>query len=184
MTASASGDILQEIVVHEEPLLQSAEFWVGVIFVFVMSYLCKPLYTSIKRMIDDRIKHIRQELSDAENLKLDAQKLYAEYERKFINTENEVSELIANQQAIIEQTKEKKLQELELNLIKKQKEAESKIEQLLKSTEAEINAIICKKALDSISKVIRAKLTKTDYNKLIDSSINNIKNIEIGEYNE
>lgn len=164
---------------HEEMFYQGAEFWVGVVFVLVVGFLFPLAKKAISTAIRQRITRIQKQLQDAENLKLDAQKLYAEYERKFVNTDNEVAEIIANQKEIIEQTKQKKIQELNQLLRQKQNEAESKIEQEFSVAYAEVNTLIYRKTLNILHQVIQFRLTSEDYQKLIDNSIDNIEKMEI-----
>lgn len=171
------------IEIHEEIFYQSAEFWVGAAFIMVVAFLFFPMSKIIKQLINKRIERIKDELQEAETLKLDAQKLYAEYERKFLNVNNEVAEIIANQKEIIEQTKSKKMRELNSQLKNKETEANAKIDQAFKQIRKEINTLIYQKSLAILSQIIRTKLTKDDYNKLIDKSISNIENIEIGKNN-
>jgi len=177
---NVSENITQAVEEHEELFYQSAEFWVGVSFVLVMGILLVPAVRLIKKLTKERINRIKQELTDAENLKIDAQKLYATYERKFINAENEAEEIIVNQQHFIEQTKEKKFNELNLFLNHKQSEVNARIELASEQLKSEINTKICENAFSVLHKVLKSKLTKSDYNKLIDDSIKNIKKIEIG----
>ena len=100
-------------------------------------------------MIAKRIIRIRKELQDAENLKLQAQKLYAEYERKFINTDAEVAGIV------------------------KEREADQ--------AGNEINAMVGARTAEILKSVISSKLTKSDYNRLIENSINNIKDVTLAE---
>jgi len=178
-----TSEVIDIAVEHEEIFYQSAEFWVGASFVLIVCLLFMPVSKKIKEMINHRIDRIKNELQEAENLKLDAQKLYAEYERKFINTENEVNDIIESQKRAIEQTKEKRLQELDQLLRRKQTETTSRIDVALEQAKKEINEKICQNSLDILYQIIRLKLTKTDYNRFIDKSINNIKNLEIGKRN-
>ena len=169
-----------EVVHHEEVFYQSAEFWVGLSFVIVIGALFFPMYKVIKKAIYQRIERIKKELQEAENLKLEAQKLYAEYERKFSNIENDVAEIISGQQSMIARTKEKKLKELDSFLLHKQQETDAQLEMAFTKAKNNITAKISQNTIDLLSKVLSTKLTKSDYNKLIDNSIDNIKNIEIG----
>lgn len=181
-TAAAKiAESAEPIDAHEELFYQSAEFWVGAAFVLVVAALFSPLAKVIKELIKNRISRIKTELSDAENLKLDAQKLYADYERKFVNKDKEVAEIIAKEESIIAENKEKKLNELNSLLRQKQLEADTKIELAYERADAEINMLIGTKAIDILQKVISSKLTKADYNKLIEQSITGIKAININK---
>lgn len=166
---------------HEEIFYQSAEFWVGAAFVLVVAALFVPVSKAVLGLINSRIERIKNELQEAETLKLDAQKLYAEYERKFVNTDKEVAAIIANQQEVIEQTKQQKLQEMNILLKHKQEEAEARMEQTSQRINTEINGLITQRTLHIIQQILNLKLTQKDYSKLIDNSIENIKHLDISK---
>ena len=171
---TAVNETTAGIAGHEELFYQSAEFWVAVAFVVIIALLFRPVTKVISGMIAKRIIRIRKELQDAENLKLQAQKLYAEYERKFMNTDTEVA-------GIVKETKEAKLRELNIFLQRKQNEVDSRIEQAFDQAGNEINAMVGARTAEILKSVISSKLTKSDYNRLIENSINNIKDVTLAE---
>lgn len=160
---------------HEEMFYQSAEFWVSISFVFVVLFLFSPLVKFCKDLIKKRISQISNQLQEAELLKVDAQKLYAEYERKFQNTDREIAEIIANQKNIIEQTKEQKMQELAHILKQKENDTSAKINYSYIQAKAEVNKQVIEKAIYIIKAMVSSKLTKKDYDRLINLSISNIE---------
>ncbi len=162
-------------VEHEELFYQSAEFWVGIAFVLVVAALFKPGVKAVKGLIIKRIARIKNEFQEAENLKLEAQKLYAGYERKFLDADDEVARIIAEEEAVIADTKERKIQELNRTLAQKQREVEGRIELAFEQANKEINTLISSQAVNILKKAISSKLTKSDYNRLIDNSIETIQ---------
>ena len=161
-------------VLHEEVFYQSAEFWVSIAFIFVVLFLFSPMVRFCGDMIKKRISRISNQLQEAEILKVDAQKLYAEYERKFQNIDHEISEIISNQENMIEQTKKQKMQELEHILKQKENDTAAKIDFSYVQAKAEINKQVIEKAIYIVKSMISSKLTKKDYEKLISLSISNI----------
>ena len=132
-------------VLHEEVFYQSAEFWVSIAFIFVVLFLFSPMVRFCGDMIKKRISRISNQLQEAEILKVDAQKLYAEYERKFQNIDHEISEIISNQENMIEQTKKQKMQELEHILKQKENDTAAKIDFSYVQAKAEINKQVIEK---------------------------------------
>lgn len=178
MSFNANQEISEQLTIQEIPteaFYQSGEFWVAIAFILVMSVLLRPLLKAGKNLITRRIIRIKRELQDAESLKLEAQKLYAEYERKFLNTDKEVAEIIKEQENVIEETKEKKIRELNLYLQRKSNEVDNRIEQEFEQVSQEINNLISNRTEEILTSVISSKLTKSDYNHLIEKSINQIK---------
>jgi len=177
IVAVVSENIAHEV--HEEAFYLSAEFWVGMAFVLVLIVIYKPLSKAINTLISNRINRIKKEFNEAENLKLDAQKIYADYERKILNVEKEVENIISEQQLFINETKEQKIKELNARLKQKEKEVEGKIELTYIQLKKQINMLVVKKSNQMIKETLKLKLTKADYNNLIDKSISNINNIKI-----
>lgn len=165
----------------EDVFYLSAEFWVAVTFVLVVAYLIRPAIRIIKKLIQKRIERIKQEINDAENIKLEAQQLYADTERSLLNIDKEIEDITNNKKYLISQTKERRISNLNYNLQAKEAELNAKIEQTHEQMLKEINEAVCQKTIKTLSEVISAKLTKKEYSTLIDDSIENIKNMRIGD---
>lgn len=172
---------IAENIEHEEIFYQSTEFWVSFAFVVVVLLLVSPVGKAITTMMKDRIERIKKELQTAENLKLDAQKLYAEYERKFLNTENEVNTIIANEKAVIAETKERKMRELNSILKQKNIEAEAKIEMAFERVNNEINLLISKRTSEILQNVFQTQINETEHRKIINNSLKNLEGLKINE---
>lgn len=172
---------IAENIEHEEIFYQSTEFWVSFAFVVVVLLLVSPVGKAITTMMKDRIERIKKELQTAENLKLDAQKLYAEYERKFLNTENEVNTIIANEKAVIAETKERKMRELNSMLKQKNIEAEAKIEMAFERVNNEINLLISKRTSEILQNVFQTQINETEHRKIINNSLKNLEGLKINE---
>ncbi len=173
---NADADIVGLAVLdgHEEIFYQSAEFWVGFAFVLVVTLLFSPIAKLIKSLAEKRISRIKKELQEAEDLKLDAQKLFADYERKLLNADNEVAEIVAEEETAIAEAKERRMCELNALLKHKQAEADAKIEMAFERADAEINNLISKRTLKILQSAISENMTIENHRQLIDKSINNI----------
>lgn len=169
----------EAISLHEEAFYLSAEFWVGVSFILVMFAIYKPVIKTITGLINKRILRIKNEFQEAETLKLDAQKLYADNERKLLNIEQEIENILQEENILIEENKNQKIKELNSILKQKQMEVDGRIEVALNNTKNEINTLIVTKTFDILLKTFKSKLTKTNYNELIDKSILNVSKIVI-----
>lgn len=74
----------QELGAHgAEPFYLHAEFWVAVAFVIAVGGLVKLAGKVVLRMLRKRGADIADRIQEAVSLKEDAQKLLADYERKF-----------------------------------------------------------------------------------------------------
>lgn len=174
-------EVAKTVIEHEEVFYQSAEFWVGAAFVLVCVVLFSPLIKVIGQLTSKRITRIKDELRKAEDLKLEAQKLYADYERKFAQTDNEVAQIVSEQEAVIAENKDRKTHELNQMLNQKQAEAEARIELALNQINSEIKTKVSQRTMEILHAVIKEKLTSKDYEKLVDASIDNLKTLNLGK---
>ncbi|MBR2299805.1 MAG: ATP synthase F0 subunit B [Alphaproteobacteria bacterium] len=157
-----------------EPFYQSAEFWVGVAFVLVVVFLFKPVSSALKKLLSARRNRIISELEDAASLQDEAQKLLARYERQYLNTKSEVRQIIDQTESELSAYRQRKTDELENELFKKQKEANLIIETAIDKTRSEMNTAISKKTIEIVTKRLQSGLTKKERSDLIDRSITNI----------
>lgn len=170
---------IQEVSSHGEPFYLSAEFFVGIAFVVVVALLFVPVKKALNSLIFQRIARIKNDLQEAENLKLEAQKLYAEYERKLLNKDAEVAKIISEEENFIAEKKENKTRELENFLKQKQNEVNSRINMALEQANMEINNAVANRVIDTLIAVFQSDLSAKEYNQLIDNSINKLKKIPL-----
>lgn len=177
----SSNDIIEQTIElshHEEAFYLSAEFWVSIAFVLTILIILTPGLKAIKKLIDNRISRIKNELNEAETLKMEAQQLYSDYERKLTNIKKEIEDIINEENIIISEKKEHKLHELDSMIRKKEMEINGKIELASEQVKKEINKLIADKTLSIINTIINQKITKSMHNELIDNTINNITKME------
>ncbi|MCM1324561.1 MAG: hypothetical protein NC218_10595 [Acetobacter sp.] len=181
MTTADTAISVAEKIEHEEIFYQSTEFWVSFAFIVVVVLLVSPLTKAVSGMMKQRINRIKSELQTAENLKLEAQKLYAEYERKFQNTENEVNTIIENEKTAIAEEKERKMHALEVLLKQKNIEAEAKIEMAAMRVNNEINAQISDRTMEILKNIFQSKINENEHRELINRSLKNLEAIKIND---
>ena len=160
-----------EALVHEEPFYMEAEFWVAVAFVLVIALLSKPVGKIINGLLHKRIKGIADRIDEAVQIKSDAQRLLAEYERKFGNAENEAYQIIEKSKREIEFIKKEKIDKLERELQLKEKEAVNRIERASHKAVEEITAMSSDLAVEAVKEALRRKLNEKAKDRLIEQSI-------------
>ena len=116
-------------------------FWLILIFSSLYLILSRMLIPKIKESIDDRENKIKDDLDEAQKLKLIAEEKFKEYEITIENAKKEV-------QKIIFESKNK----LNLEIQKKKKKFEKEIELEVKSAEKEIENLK-KESLTNISTI-------------------------------
>ncbi|CDB53904.1 MAG: hypothetical protein ACLUH4_00810 [Alphaproteobacteria bacterium] len=156
---------------HEEIFYQSAEFWVGVAFVLVVLLLAGPIGRLVRSMLNKRIDSITKRIHDAAELRDEAQKLLADYEKKFLNADKEAQAILNKSQKEIEYFKKENLAKLEEEMKIKEKEAEDRITASKEKAAREISDLTSELTIKTVKAAIVKNLDAKTQNKLIDDSI-------------
>ena len=162
----------------QEAFYEHPTFWVAVSFVLVILVLGRPVGKLVKKMLEKRIENIINRISEAANLKDDAQKLLVEYERKFVNAEIEAGKILQRSQKEIELLKKEKLDKLKNDMAIKEKEAENRLTAARNEAMSEIAGLTSELTAKAVRKVISDKLSEKTQNELIEQSIAKIANLK------
>lgn len=164
-----------ELSGHNEPFYLSAEFWVAVAFVLAIAALIKPVGKVLTKGLRKRSDAIAKRISDAVNLKEDAQKLLAEYEKKFRGAKKEAAAILAKSEREIEMIKKETLLKLDAEIEAKEKEVRARLQAVEDAASKEIVEKTVNLSVDIIKKVLNDSLNDKVLDQLIDVSIENIK---------
>lgn len=156
-------------VFYENPV-----FWVAVSFVLVVLLLARPVGKVAKQLLQNRVDAIIKQISDAANLKDDAQNLLVNYERKFVNVDAEAQQILQKSEKEIEILKKESLEKLKLELAVKEKEAEERLKASQMEVTNEIVSMTADVTIDALKRVLSQKLSAKMHNQLIEKSINSI----------
>ena len=165
------GNTAEQLHGHEEIFYQSAEFWVGVAFVLVVLLLAGPVGRLVRSMLNKRIDNITKRIHDAAELRDEAQKLLADYEKKFLNADKEAQAILNKSQKEIEYLKKENLAKLEEEMKIKEKEAEDRITASKEKAAREISDLTSELTIKTVKAAIVKNLDAKTQNKLIDDSI-------------
>lgn len=165
----ANPDVAHQIA--DVPFYADVEFWVGMAFILSMLVLAKPAIKFFKKAMRGKIDSVKNQISDAEKLRDDAQELLAEYERKFASTEEDVAEILRQAEKNITNQKKNDLAILKENTALKEKEIKRRILSSTENAMAEINQSVARSAVDLAQKAIKDYINKADKGLLIDNAI-------------
>ena len=157
-----------------EPFYTSPEFWVGVAFVLVVVALAKPVGTILKNMLIKRRDNIIARIEEAQKLRDDAQLLLADYEKRYVNAQDEADSILSAAHTAVLQNKRNLTNSLNAELKKRTIEAEQNMNFVLEKAQDEIYAAIGQKASAMAETYILNSLDQKKHTVLIDSSIQNI----------
>ena len=166
---AASKSAVTEI--PQEPFYTEIHFWVGVAFVLAILCIIKPIYKYVRAALQRRIERVVSDIDNAVKLRDDAQVLLADYERKFVNAQNDAQAMIEKSRYNMQNIKKREISKMKVELQNKEKEAERRIAAATEKTKAEINLSASKASVDLAYQAINRYLQITDKSKLIDEAI-------------
>ena len=176
--AQVVENVEHEVSGHGGAFYENPEFWVGLAFVLVVLMLARPIGRIVNAMLNKRIEAIADRITEAQKLNEDAQKLLAEYEKKFLNAEKEAKNILRKSEREIELLKDERLKKLEAEMNMKKKEAEQRIKTAQESAVKEITALASDMTIKALKEVLAKSLDKKSQTKLIDESIKTIANLK------
>jgi len=119
----------------------SQAFWLILIFTSLYLTLSKMFIPKIKESIDDRENKIKDDLDEAQKLKLIAEKKFKEYKVTIENTKKEVQKIIFENKNKMNSEIQNKKKKIEEELEAEVKSVEREIENLKKESLASISVI-------------------------------------------
>ena len=157
-------------------MIIDATFWVAVsffIFFGILIYLKIP--QKINSSLTDQINEIKNELGEAEKLKIEAKTLLSDYENKIDKSKKETKEIInlakENSEKIILEKMEKFHQIME----NKKKNAEQKIVQMKENALKDIKNISVKVSMEAVEHLIKKSIDKNKLEKFYTKSLEQAK---------
>lgn len=152
-------------------LLQDPTFWTAVAFIIFVAAVYKPAKRFILSGLDGRIAQIREEISEAQRLRDEAQSLLASYQRRQREAAQEADEILRRAQREVEvqrQEGEKALQDL---LQRREQLAMEKIAQAEAAAVREVREMAVDLSITATERILRERLTGQASDRLVDNSI-------------
>ncbi len=158
-------------------MFSDPQFWVAVAFFAFIAAVFNPIKKILTTNLDSQIKQIKDSIDEAENLKNETQITLSEIKKR----QNDVQQEI---QSISEEAKNKANQ-LKINAELKLKDqiekrkiiATSKIDQLTRDANNQIQFHISSTAIEAMVNLLKEKLDEKEKQKIIDSSINELSSV-------
>ena len=153
-----------------------ATFWVMIsffLFIGLLIYLQIP--QKIKKILEDNISNIKNQIDEADKLKEDAKNILTEHEKKISNSKVEVASMIAKAGKTAEKNVIKTNQDFHHLMENRKKNAEERIKQLKNQALRDIKNASVKIAIKSVEKLLKNSLDKSKLDKIYMSSIEETK---------
>lgn len=148
--------------------------WVLLSFIAFLLLFMKVGYGRVITILDERIVDIEKELSSVETLRIEAQELLAQYQRKHRNAMKEADEILEKAKNQAENMR--KLAETELKATKERREKQLKerLSRIEREAVNDVRAYATQISLQAAENLIRNKVDKKTSKALLDDSIERI----------
>ncbi len=151
-------------------------FWVAVAFVILVGVL---VYYRVPGMLakalDNRAAKIRGQLEEAQRLRDEAQKLFAEYQQKQKDALKEAADIVAQAQDEAKRITAQAEADLKSGLARRQALAEQKIAQAEAQAVQEVRAAAVNVAIEAARKVLSDRLKGDAANAATDTAIADVR---------
>jgi F-type H+-transporting ATPase subunit b len=142
----------------------------GVLAIGLFLLLRKPVSTAL----NSRIRGIKDQLSELEAKKKEAENQLAEYNEKFSHLEQEAEKLIEDYIRQGNEAKARIIEEAKQAAEKLEENARRNIEHEFKRAKLELQKEVVEKALQKSEEIIKSKITAKDQEKLVDEYLDKV----------
>ena len=153
-----------------------ATFWVMIsFFLFIGLLIYFQIPQKIKKILEDNILNIKNQIDEADKLKEDAKNILTEHEKKISNSKAEVKSMVAKASEEAEKNIIKTNQNFHNLMENRKRNAEERIKQLKNQALKDIKNTSVKIAIESVEKLLKNSLDKSKLDKIYISSIEETK---------
>ena len=163
-------------MILETNFLDNATLWVAISFIIFIILVFKPLKNMMLTSLDNKILELKSQLEESKKLKEDAEKLFAEQNKKYEETLIKIKKL--NEDALYESKiiKKKIEEDIKNTLLRKDKGFKQLSAQMELKVREDLKNEIIKKTLHYTEFKIKKKLKKSHNSKLITESLSKLTN--------
>lgn len=154
--------------------LHDSSVWLLFSFLIFAGIIWKFGKTALISMLDARIKTIREELATAENLRIEAQEMLAQYQRKHRDAVREAEKIIATAEKQVEDIRKKAEDDLDETIAQRERQLKERIERLQQNAKDEIRRYAANLALEATAQIIEKHVDSRTNAELVDQSIRNL----------
>ena len=156
----------------------SQAFWLVLVFSILYVSIAKLYLPKIKKNLDDRENQIKDDLDEANNMKILSEKKLKEYNDILENSKKEVAKILLESKNTLNKDIQNKKESMEKEIEKEISEAQKQILELKKSSIKSINSISQDIASNIIEKLSGDKLNESN----IKAVVEDISKKNIGKY--
>lgn len=149
-------------------------FWVAVAFLIFITAFARPIAKALPKALDERAAKIKRDLDEAERLRIEAQDLLAEYQRKQRDAVREAGEIVAHARVEAARLTEEGRKRLEQSLKRREHLALERIARAEATALAEVRAKAIDVAIEATRKLLAERAAGAKADQLIEASIKDL----------
>lgn len=157
-----------------ESLLHDTNFWVLISFTLFVALVFKAAKAAILSKLDGRIETIRSEITTAESLRVEAQELLAQYQRKQRDAQAEAENIIANARSHAAEIRKSAETDLNEMIDRKERQLADRLKRMEENAMTEIRAYASDLAVKATAEIIAERMSENDNARLIDQAIKSL----------
>lgn len=146
-------------------------FWVAVSLVIFAALVWRPIAKSVPKALDDRAARIKAEMDEAEKLRVEAQELLAQYQRKQREVAIESESIVRHAREETNRMAAEGKARLEAALKRREKTALERIRRAEEQAMAAVRAHAVDLAVAATRELLAQRLTPAKDDALIDQAI-------------
>lgn len=158
-----------------DSLLQDANFWLLGSFLIFAVIVYKFGKDSFLSLLDTRIATIRKDITEAENLKIEAQELLAQYQRKHRDAIKEAEKIVSNAEKHAIEIRKRAEAELSETMQRREEQLMERMKNMERAAMNEIQSYAANLSIQATQRIISEKLDKKIAGQLTEQSIKTIK---------
>lgn len=148
--------------------------WVLCSFIIFCFVLWKFGKDSILGLLDKRIEEIRKEIETAESLRVEAQELLAQYQRKQRDAAKEAEDIVANAKSHAAEIQKQAEKDLKETAKRREQQLADRLERMEKNAMSEIQAYAAELAVKATSEIISNQMDQKTNENLVEKSIQDV----------
>ena len=152
-------------------IFRDPELAVAIAFVIAIAVVAKKIWLSLTRLLDERAAKIRADLAEAQELKDEAQKTLAQFQRKQRDALQEAEAIIAHAREDASRLVARAKRDLEAALDRRERLAAEKIALAEAKALAEVRNAAVDVAMSAARQVIAERLGDSQGQALVDQAI-------------
>ena len=155
-------------------LFQDTNFWVLISFAIFVGFAFKAMRDGLLGKIDGRIEEIKKEIDTAESLRVEAQGLMAQYQRKLRDAQKEAEEIVQSAKAHAAEIKKEAEKDLDEAAKRREEQLQARLKRMEDNAVQEIKAHAAQLAVEATKEIIIKNMDKATNDRLVDQSIKDV----------